>query len=39
MRDTIKLDQLLPWTETLTVSFRDTIDVDVNDDSGRELAS
>ncbi|KAI9465387.1 eukaryotic rRNA processing [Lactarius psammicola] len=36
--DTIKLDPLLPWTETLTVSFPETIDVDVNDDLNRELA-
>jgi rRNA-processing protein EBP2 len=38
IRDTIKLDQSLPWTETLTVSFPETIDVDVDDDLGRELA-
>ncbi|KAH9065310.1 eukaryotic rRNA processing [Lactarius vividus] len=38
IRDTIKLDTSLPWTETLTVSFPETIDVDVNDDLNRELA-
>ncbi|KAH8998464.1 eukaryotic rRNA processing [Lactarius akahatsu] len=38
IRDTIKLDPSLPWTETLTVSFPETIDVDVNDDLNRELA-
>lgn len=38
IRDTIKLDESLPWTETLTVSFPETIDVDVDDDLGRELA-
>ena len=37
MRDTIKLDQSLPWTETLRLSFPETIDVDVDDDLGREL--
>lgn len=38
IRDTIKLDPSLPWTETLSVSFPKTIDVDVNDDLNRELA-
>ncbi|KAI0248600.1 eukaryotic rRNA processing protein EBP2-domain-containing protein [Lactifluus subvellereus] len=38
IRDTIKLDPSLPWTETLAVSFPETIDVDVNDDLNRELA-
>ncbi|KAI9508749.1 eukaryotic rRNA processing [Russula earlei] len=38
IRDTIKLDPSLPWTETLMISFPETIDVDVNDDLNRELA-
>ena len=38
IRDTIKLDQSLSWTETLTVSFPETIEVDVDDDLNRELA-
>ncbi|KAN0125325.1 Eukaryotic rRNA processing protein EBP2 domain containing protein [Lactarius tabidus] len=38
IRDTIKLDPSLPWTETLAVSFPETIDVDVDDDLNRELA-
>jgi rRNA-processing protein EBP2 len=38
IRDTIKLDPSLPWTETLTVSFPETIDVDLDDDLNRELA-
>ncbi|KAH9989715.1 eukaryotic rRNA processing protein EBP2-domain-containing protein [Russula compacta] len=38
IRDAIKLDSSLPWTETLTVSFPESIDVDVNDDLNRELA-
>ncbi|KAI0279198.1 eukaryotic rRNA processing protein EBP2-domain-containing protein [Russula aff. rugulosa BPL654] len=38
IRDAIKLDPSLPWTETLTVSFPETIDVDVDDDLNRELA-
>ncbi|KAH9986632.1 hypothetical protein BJV77DRAFT_1028388 [Russula vinacea] len=33
----LKLDQSLPWT-ALTVSFPETIDVDVDDDLGHELA-
>ncbi|KIM29997.1 hypothetical protein M408DRAFT_328429, partial [Serendipita vermifera MAFF 305830] len=37
IRDTIKLDSL-PWTETLAVTYDETIDVDVNDDLKRELA-
>ena len=38
IRDTLKLDQSLPWTETLTVSFPETIDVHVDDTLGHELA-
>ncbi|GBE82986.1 eukaryotic rRNA processing [Sparassis latifolia] len=38
IRDTIKLDSSLPWTETLTVSYPQSIDMDVNDDLNRELA-
>ncbi|KAL5531181.1 hypothetical protein ACEPAG_4057 [Sanghuangporus baumii] len=38
IRNTIKLDPSLPWTETLTVTYPETIDVDVNDDLNRELA-
>lgn len=38
IRDTIKLDPKMPWTETLVVSYPETIDVDVNDDLNRELA-
>jgi rRNA-processing protein EBP2 len=28
----------MPWTETLVVSYPNTIDVDVDDDLNRELA-
>ena len=38
IRDTIKLDPSLPWTETLVVTYPETIEVDVNDDLNRELA-
>jgi len=38
IRETIQLDPSLPWTETLVVSYPETIDVDVNDDLNRELA-
>ncbi|KAJ7050878.1 eukaryotic rRNA processing protein EBP2-domain-containing protein, partial [Mycena amicta] len=38
IRETIKLDSSLPWTETLVISYPETIDVDVNDDLNRELA-
>ncbi|KAH7924527.1 eukaryotic rRNA processing [Leucogyrophana mollusca] len=38
IRETIQLDQSLPWTETLAVSYPQTIDVDVDDDLSRELA-
>ncbi|CAA7262865.1 unnamed protein product [Cyclocybe aegerita] len=38
IRETIKLDPSLPWTETLVLSYPHTIDVDVNDDLNRELA-
>lgn len=38
IRETIQLDPSLPWTETLTVSYPETIDVDVNDDLNREVA-
>ncbi|KIM89209.1 hypothetical protein PILCRDRAFT_813133 [Piloderma croceum F 1598] len=38
IRDTIQLDPSLPWTETLAVSYSETIDADVDDDLKRELA-
>lgn len=38
IRDTIKLDPSMAWTETLAVTYSETIDVDVNDDLNRELA-
>ncbi|KAI0715638.1 eukaryotic rRNA processing protein EBP2-domain-containing protein [Cerioporus squamosus] len=38
IRSTIALDPSLPWTETLTVTYPETIDVDVDDDLNRELA-
>ena len=38
IRDTIQLDPSLPWTETLVLSYPNTIDVDVEDDLNRELA-
>ncbi|EPQ54682.1 Ebp2-domain-containing protein [Gloeophyllum trabeum ATCC 11539] len=38
IRDTIKLDPSLPWTETLSISYPDKIEVDVDDDLNRELA-
>ncbi|KII86944.1 hypothetical protein PLICRDRAFT_114220 [Plicaturopsis crispa FD-325 SS-3] len=38
IRDTIQLDPSLPWTETLVLSYPQTIDIDVNDDLNRELA-
>ncbi|KAI0772245.1 eukaryotic rRNA processing protein EBP2-domain-containing protein [Irpex lacteus] len=38
IRETIKLDPSMPWTETLVVSYPETIDVDVDDDLNRELA-
>jgi len=38
IRDTIQLDPSLPWTETLTVSYPETIDANVDDDLKRELA-
>lgn len=38
IRDTIALDSSLPWTETLSVTYPETIEVDVNDDLSRELA-
>ncbi|KIY51553.1 Ebp2-domain-containing protein [Fistulina hepatica ATCC 64428] len=34
----IRLDPSLPWTETLAVTYPETIDVDVDDDLNRELA-
>ncbi|KDQ50472.1 hypothetical protein JAAARDRAFT_41933 [Jaapia argillacea MUCL 33604] len=37
IRDTIKLDPSLPWTETLSVTYPEMIEVDVNDDLKREL--
>lgn len=36
--DTIKLDPKMSWTETLSVTYPETIDVDVEDDLSRELA-
>ncbi|KAH8113502.1 eukaryotic rRNA processing [Phellopilus nigrolimitatus] len=38
IRDTIKLDSSLSWTETLTVTYPEVIEVDVDDDLNRELA-
>ncbi|KAL1676881.1 eukaryotic rRNA processing protein EBP2-domain-containing protein [Schizophyllum commune] len=38
IRDTIQLGPSLPWTETLVLSYPNTIDVDVEDDLNRELA-
>ncbi|KAF7791505.1 hypothetical protein EIP86_002521 [Pleurotus ostreatoroseus] len=38
IHDIIKLDPSIPWTETLTVTYPETIDVDVDDDLNRELA-
>ncbi|KAH9841705.1 eukaryotic rRNA processing [Rhodofomes roseus] len=38
IRDTIKLPSALPWTETLVVTYPETITVDVDDDLNRELA-
>ncbi|KIK23477.1 hypothetical protein PISMIDRAFT_100270 [Pisolithus microcarpus 441] len=38
IRETIQLDPSLPWTETLVVTYPETIEVDVNDDLNRELA-
>lgn len=38
IRETIQLDPKMPWTETLVVTYPETIDVDVDDDLNRELA-
>ncbi|KAF9234155.1 eukaryotic rRNA processing [Melanogaster broomeanus] len=38
IRETIQLDAALPWTETLVISFPETIEADVDDDLNRELA-
>jgi rRNA-processing protein EBP2 len=38
IRDTIKLDASLPWTETLVVTYPEQLDVDVEDDLNREVA-
>ncbi|KAJ7184336.1 eukaryotic rRNA processing protein EBP2-domain-containing protein [Mycena filopes] len=38
IRDTIQLDRSLPWTETLALTYPESITVDVNDDLNRELA-
>ncbi|KAI8978710.1 eukaryotic rRNA processing protein EBP2-domain-containing protein, partial [Trametes punicea] len=38
IRSTIALDPSLPWTETLTVTYPESINVDVEDDLNRELA-
>ncbi|TFK52689.1 Ebp2-domain-containing protein [Heliocybe sulcata] len=38
IRDTIKLDPSLSWTETLSISYPEKIEVDVDDDLNRELS-
>ena len=38
IRATIALHPSLPWTETLAVTYPETIDIDVEDDLNRELA-
>ena len=38
IRSTIALDPSMPWTETLAVTYPETIEVDVDDDLNRELA-
>ncbi|EIW74651.1 eukaryotic rRNA processing [Coniophora puteana RWD-64-598 SS2] len=38
IRESIQLDPSLSWTETLVVSYPETIEVDVDDDLNRELA-
>ncbi|TFK42423.1 eukaryotic rRNA processing protein EBP2-domain-containing protein [Crucibulum laeve] len=38
IRETIQLDPSLPWTETLVLSYPETINVSVDDDLNRELA-
>ncbi|KAK0238622.1 eukaryotic rRNA processing protein EBP2-domain-containing protein [Armillaria nabsnona] len=38
IRESIQLDTSLPWTETLVLSYPETIEVDVNDDLNREVA-
>ena len=38
IRESIQLDPSLPWTETLSVTYPDTITVDVDNDLERELA-
>jgi len=38
IRQTIQLDSSLPWTETLTLTYPEKIEVDVSDDLNRELA-
>ncbi|KAJ7601245.1 eukaryotic rRNA processing protein EBP2-domain-containing protein [Mycena floridula] len=38
IKETIKLDPSMPWTETLSMTYPETIEVDVNDDLNRELA-
>ncbi|KAF8513778.1 eukaryotic rRNA processing [Gautieria morchelliformis] len=38
IRDSIKLDPSLPWTETLTTTYPLVHDVDVSDDLDRELS-
>lgn len=38
IRENIRLDASLPWTETLVLSYPETIDADVDDDLKRELA-
>lgn len=36
--DSFKLDAKLSWTETLSVTYPETIEADVEDDLSRELA-
>lgn len=38
IRETIQLNPSMQWTETLVVTYPETIDVDVDDDLNRELA-
>lgn len=38
IRESIKLDSSLPWTDTLVISCPQAIEVDVDDDLNRELA-
>lgn len=38
IREAIRLDPSLPWTDTLVISYPQVIEVDVDDDLNRELA-